>query len=49
VVLPEYIIPSSMVVSYGIFSVAMRTPTIKTLCDRLKKPRKHKSGGPAKS
>jgi len=48
VVLPPYIIPSSMVVCYGVFFVAMRTPTIKNLRDRLRekkeKKRKPKSG-----
>jgi hypothetical protein len=49
-VLPEYIIPSSMVVCYGVFFMAMRSPTIKSMRDRLKeKRRKRKSGGPAKS
>ena len=52
-VLPFYVIPSSMVVCYGAFFFAMRAPTIKSMRDRLKEKRrqkrKAKSGGRLKT
>ena len=47
-VLPPYVIPSSMVVCYGVFFFAMKTPTIQSMRDKLRdKKRKAKasSGG----
>jgi len=57
VILPPYVIPSSMVVCYGVFFVAMRTPTIQSMRARLqekkamreKKKKKAKPGGSAKN